>query len=473
MLLKNYHYPYVLVGFLFLSLVAMPLFSDGMFLDGLLYADIARNMSVGLGSFWMPHLTDGLYPEFYEHPPLAMGLQGLFFKIFGDSIYVERLYSLSTAVIIGVLMVQIWKKLTHEVTMGWLPLLFVTLTDVPWAIANNMLENTMTIFVCLSFLYYLKFLEKRRLLWMVLSGIALAMGFLSKGFVCFYLWTMPCCFWIFNFKNRRFIRVVTETTTLVLSTMVPLVFLYFMSDEAATNMTQYFYKQVLGSIENVATVNSRFYIIGAFLQNSVGIFIVGMGVTIWAFKKGDSKQAYQTNLKTALGMVAIVFAGILPIMISMKQRSFYINTVYPLFAIAVAYYLYPIIKNSLTDKHLTIKEKRWLQSITIVMVILGISLSLSQINHVGRDKERIDDVKTVIEYVGKNKGIYICPKMYSEWSLHGYFSRYGNVSLYRSNEKQAAYYLTLKDGCQQEILGKSLQIVDLKLKKYRFYKVGE
>lgn len=47
-----------------------------MFVDGVTYAAIARNLAQGNGSFWSPFYTATLYPQFFEHPPLGFALQG-------------------------------------------------------------------------------------------------------------------------------------------------------------------------------------------------------------------------------------------------------------------------------------------------------------------------------------------------------------------------------------------------------------
>ena len=69
----------------------------GMFGDGLLYATMARNMSVGVGSFWKPALSATSYIEFYEHPPLGLALQSLAFRAFGDHFAVERVYAVASS----------------------------------------------------------------------------------------------------------------------------------------------------------------------------------------------------------------------------------------------------------------------------------------------------------------------------------------------------------------------------------------
>ncbi|HPB58126.1 MAG TPA: hypothetical protein PLL49_06435, partial [Bacteroidales bacterium] len=101
--MKNNLYPFYLSVFGILLLIISPaMLSDGMFLDGLLYATISRNLANGIGDFWHPHLTKTLSPVFVGHPPLVFGLQSLFFKILGDNIYVERLYSFLTYVVTGI-----------------------------------------------------------------------------------------------------------------------------------------------------------------------------------------------------------------------------------------------------------------------------------------------------------------------------------------------------------------------------------
>ena len=130
-------------------------------MDGLLYAAISNNMANGMGTFWKPYISDSLFPEFYEHPPLAIGLQSLWFRLFGDSILVERFYSLFTYLLIGIGIVGVWKQLGKSVKSGWIPLFFwLMVSNVIWAVSNGMLENTMAIFIMFSAWSYLKAINK-------------------------------------------------------------------------------------------------------------------------------------------------------------------------------------------------------------------------------------------------------------------------------------------------------------------------
>jgi 4-amino-4-deoxy-L-arabinose transferase-like glycosyltransferase len=469
MKLQKYHYGYIFVIVVFLGLVSVNLFSDGMFLDGLLYATISRNMANGLGSFWRPHLSNCFYNEFYEHPPLAFGMQSIAFKLFGDSIFVERFYSLFTFVIVGYLIVVIWKKFTNDVKSGWIPLfLWIIVKNVTWAASNNMLENTMSIFVCLSFLFYLKSYNKNRFFWIFLSGISISLGLLTKGFFCLYGWGFPFLIWVFK-REKSFGNVVLDTIVLIVVSCLPIMLLFFFFPEAQHNMSNYFFKQVIGSIQQVKTVDSRFYIIKKFFENVMLPLVIGIFVVLFAIKRNVQRDKFTANSKTGLMFLAIAISGVLPIMVSMKQREFYILTVYPFFALGLAYYLYPIIKFLFSE--LNEKGKVW-QIFKVVVLLIGvisISLSIFSINKIGRDKEIITDCRTVITVVGKNSTINICPELYRKWSLHGYFARYGNVSLEKDEHHICQYYLS-SDECNREYSLDQYELVPIHTTKYMLYK---
>ncbi len=185
-------YFYIVVLTIFLGICSPFLFSYGMFLDGTTYATIARNMAIGKGTFWMPYYTETLYSAFYEQPPLALWLESLFFRIFGTSIFVERFYSVLSITLVGFLIVKIWKEITGEIKTAWFPLLlFVLFPIITWTSTNNMLENTMSIFICTSVLFYLKSIRKQTVYLTVISGLSLFLGTLSKGIVAFFPWTFP------------------------------------------------------------------------------------------------------------------------------------------------------------------------------------------------------------------------------------------------------------------------------------------
>lgn len=158
----------------------------------------------------------------------------------------------------------------------------------------------------------------------------------------------------------------------------------------------------------------------------------------------------------------------MPIMISLKQRGMYILTVYPILVVALGYYIYPILKIWIDKIELNSKGFKVFKFLTLIVVVLSLGSSIFQVNRIGRDKEMIMDSKAVIEVVGEDETISICAEMYTNWSLHGYFSRYGNVSLDSNKVSKHHYYLSVED-CNQEVLLQNYQKVDLATEKYHLY----
>ncbi len=463
---QNKHtYFYVLIFSLFLGISAFNLFSDGMFMDGLFYADISRNMAEGIGSFWQLHLTYGL-PDFFGQPPLVFGLQSLGFKIFGDSILVERFYSLLTFIITSILVVLIWEKLTNNKSTGWIPLFFlIMINDISWSVSNNMLENTMSIFVALSFLFYLNSHKKHTFWWIILSGCALSAGLLSKGFFCLYIWASPFFFWLFK-REISFSKMALQTMALIVSTLLPIALLYFFIPAAQNNMIQYVNQQVIHSIENVETVGSRFSIIKMFFEN----ILVNIILTIIIIAITGRKRKYhlRKNRIESLMLLSIVLSGVLPIMVSMKQRSFYILTVYPIFAVSLAYYLYPLLKPSIDKIKKGQTAFNILKFSSLTLAVVSITLSVYSIGKVGRDKDLISDSKSIVSTVGDNKIIGLSPDLYDNWSLHGYCSRYGKVSLDANPNSMHQYdfFLMSKSGN----IPQNFKSTDVELTSFRLCK---
>ena len=122
----------------------------GMFVDGVTYASIARNLSEGRGSFWAPSYTATIYPQFHEHPPFGFWLQSLWFRVLGDHLFVERAYSLAAAIGTALLIALIWRRLNAATARDpggfeWLPILFwIVVPVVSWAIVGNLLEVSLS-----------------------------------------------------------------------------------------------------------------------------------------------------------------------------------------------------------------------------------------------------------------------------------------------------------------------------------------
>jgi hypothetical protein len=465
-MMKNNLYPFYLSVFgIILIIISPSLLSDGMFLDGLLYAVISKNLANGIGDFWHLHLTKTLSPIFFEHPPLAFGLQSLFFKILGDSIFVEKLYSFLTYVVTGIIIVKIWKKLivNNSNQTAWLPLLlWITIPLVFWAIPNNMLENTMMIFTSLSVLFILKSFENRRFLYLFLAGLSLFGAFLCKGFVG--LFTFSFIFWIFIIKrNINFKRFFIDTSVLFFSALLPLIVLYFAVPESIDNILAYINKQVVGSVQNVQTVETRFFILIRLFLELIPMFLLIILLVAFTFKVKFSNS----NIKWFWVFLLLGLSGVIPIMISMKQRGFYILATFPLFSIAFALLIVErvdYLMKKINTKGVKFKIYKYA---SILIFAIGVSLVLYNSNKIGRDKDKIEDVHSVGDIVSKNTIIAIEPKIRTDWSLHGYFARYYSISLNHNVSANEKYLLVYKHSDFE--IPSQYALIPLELNNYELY----
>ena len=149
---------WVIVLSIFCVLILPDLLAEGMFLDGIIYSDIARNLSIGNGTLWNLKYIETLSGPngsntFAGHPSPGFWIQALFFMALGDHTCTENIYSLFTCIVNLFLIILIWQTiLMHAVSkkMSWLPILLWIIVPVTyWSFSNNLLENTMSIF-CLA-----------------------------------------------------------------------------------------------------------------------------------------------------------------------------------------------------------------------------------------------------------------------------------------------------------------------------------
>jgi hypothetical protein len=451
----------------YLLIVYKDIFSNGMFLDGLIYSTVSKNIADGLGTFWNPHFTATCLADFHEHPPLAFGIQSLFYTFLGGSRFIDKLYSVLTVLVVGFIIHKIWKSLGYK--YSWLPLFIWLLTPtIFWSSYNNLLENTLSVFTSLSVLFYLISQENKRYLFIILSGSVLAFGFLTKGFVAFFPWTFPFLWWIF-LRNKSFGKMITDSAGIILFTLTPLL-LIMMFPVARVSLLKYFDNQVLNSIQNVVTVNSRFDIVKRLISElapAAGICII---LYLWV-KIRRSKMIFTVeNVRKSLLFLLFGLTGVLPIMISMKQSGFYIVPAYPFFALGLSILIYSYVDSLMM--HLNYKSKGFLifKWMGYGLFCLGIMLSIVFSDHYSRDKNKIEDTYAIIKDIPRGTIINILPDMYEDWGLHAYYARFKNISL-DPDLNNRRDFLLIKNESYSDTLNLNYEIVKLNTIDFKLYKM--
>lgn len=411
-----------------LILLSNSLLTEGMFLDGVTYACISRNMAIGLGTFWNPHYTQTIGSVFHSHPPLAFGLESLFFRIIGDYWWVEKLYSMLTFLLTALLIALIWKRTTNNLRWAWLPLLFwLAIPLVTWSATNNMLENTMTVFVLLSVCLMIVSYQRNNKLWLILGAFSLFLAFLSKGFAGLFPLVFPVLYCLFDDK-RRWIQGPIDTLLLMVTLAVLSGVMFLAFPPSFSYLKDYINLQVIGGGLHEATVSTRFYIVFRWLGQMIAPLVIITIVLILSKLNGNAKVfEFRSDKTWFLIFLILGFMGVLPIMVSLKQSGFYMQAALPFFALACGHLTFSKV-NTLSLKITPNLHKRMTLGASAILLI-GIVLNLCNIGKYGRDEALIKEVKQRIAESDGNNVIEISPEEFTNWAAHAYFMRYGKISL--------------------------------------------
>lgn len=124
--------------------------------------------------------------SFHDHPPLYFLIQNIFFRLFGDSLFVARLPSVLAGLGSIILLYFIARKLFKDESVGLLASLILGLSQIHIWISRSALMESLQILAILTCLYlFLEFLDdSKKWLWF---GVALGVSFLVKYTSAFLL----------------------------------------------------------------------------------------------------------------------------------------------------------------------------------------------------------------------------------------------------------------------------------------------
>lgn len=396
-----------------------------MFFDGLTYASIARNLSVGKGSYFELYYTESIKNPFYEHPPLGIWMQMPFFKVLGEHYLVEKIYSLCCFIAFLFLYFNLSKQLQFEDYKNafWRNLIFyVPIPVVTWCWTNNLLENSMILFMLLSCIFSIKALHKN-ILWAIASGICVLLAWFCKGPTALSVLAIPLLYSLIyrDFRLKRLILIYGLVIGSAWGLMECLFYL-FPAWEKAQNI--YLTTQLFAALDNnrEITTTHHYFIFLETLQQLITPIILCIILYLTSKNIKLSKAA----------VLALSFACIcvIPLSITLKQRIFYAAPAFPFFAI----FFSEIGKDSWNFLQIKWVDKWIISRIMPILAIIACIVSLSLIGTPLRDKEVIKEAK---EIRGKFEGFTRIGANESEredWRRQAYLMRYAKVSLVTQNE---------------------------------------
>lgn len=450
---QNIQLPFWGLIVLIFSIFLIPsLLHTGVFMDGLIYSNIALNLSEEIGTNWSPVFSETIMSEFQGHPPLVFILQKYFFLFFGNHFYTEKIYSLLTCIFTALFIVGIWKKISSTLpikSLSWLPLLFWITTPICyWAYNNNMLENTMGLFSIAALYFLILSISQSweyKIVLITISSACLLASFLSKGFAGLF----PLAFFViyglcFN-KSFSIKKIVSHTLLLVtISGLITFLFFYFHTS-AKINIETYFEVQVFKSLKGELAVGSRWHIIWVLIQQLLIILAICFTLVVIKWKSNLSYfKTYTTENRLAFFFFLIALSASLPIMVSPKQLDFYIVPSLPYFALSLAFLVAPIVwqyVKSINPNSIFYKIFKYQILFTLPIIILVSSLTFGEPI---RNKILITDVEIMSEIIPQRSTISVSSTLKHHWAFFGYAQRIARINI--DNKGGEHNYLLITKG---------------------------
>ena len=442
------------------SAVTLPfIFTDGMFLDGLLYSAIGKKMAIGQGSFWFPQLSLTYESSFHEHPPLAFGILSVFYKIFGTDFWVERFFNLIVFTITFKYIYSLIIFITNDKQrasriFSFFLLLFFLIPKNHWAIQHVMLDNVLSMFSLISLFHILKFTVKDKYLWIhiTLAVLTTCCALLTKGLPGLFPLFCPILYCLYN-RKIPIISGVKSSTLLTVLFFTVITALLYLNEDAYSSLKTYFDQQLLASLKgDRVIVDSRFHIMKRILEE---ILVVIIATSICGFILYRKKKNNSNYLKTALFFFIIGCSASIPIMLSPKQLDFYMIPSLPYFTLAASF----ICSQLFFDKNLCFRGIKYISTSVFILCIILTAFFWGKPK---RDQQIINDTKS-LNVAFPESTIFSCTnRMHSSWNIFSYFSRYSNLNVDRSEERRK-YILLFKD----EEIPLQYTLVDLPLSVFK------
>jgi 4-amino-4-deoxy-L-arabinose transferase-like glycosyltransferase len=431
---------FVFFAFSLLCLAVVPrMFDRGMFLDGITYAALARNLAEGRGSLWHPHYTETVYPDFHEQPTLGIGLQAIAFRVFGDHLFVERLYSFVVAVLTFALMMWTWHASRHlagDRIGSWVaPVLWITAPVVSWALSNNMLEATQTMFALLAVGAMLESLRRQgtsRVAWGLAGGVGVAVAVLVKGPVGLFPLAAPWAYWVAALltrppdgaAERRFSRVLTVALCQLVGTAVVCTAVWSYGP-ARDGLRAYVAQQLRPTLTGSRETSAHRLRFAKTTAQEVLPMAVLAGVTLLLARRRGADRATPLDRHRAATFFLLGCAATVPLGISPKQSGHYVVPAMPMFALGFA----SLIASRMESLLQSARAARWARNAAVLLLTATALGAFVRWVAPWRDAARLRDLDRVLAVVPPGTTVHLCPQAQMDWSLHAYAQRLARISL--------------------------------------------
>jgi 4-amino-4-deoxy-L-arabinose transferase-like glycosyltransferase len=428
------------------ALIVPRIVQRGMFLDGVTYAVLARNMAVGQGTFWEPSFSSTIYRSFFEQPPLGLALQSLAFRLLGDHLFVERLFSVTVFVLTGTLIALIWRRLLPS-EYDWLPLFFWALPSVvTWAAINNILENTQALFTTAAVFCLLSATaasDRRRVLgWTCGAAIAVIAAFLVKGPVGLFPLGVPALF-LLTLSPARTDRQRTALIWIGLLGLVVIgVAALLTIDPARHALMEFGRTHLFPALEGQRGLPKRSWDIARHLTLGIWARMAAAILLLWLLRRrGRQTGSYK---QVALSFALIGLTASIPILVSPILAGHYFVPSVPWFALAAAALALPAVQTFPAPA-----GRRRLAPVVIAagLVLTCLIVLLTKGPMERRDTSLIAGLDAIGGVAPAGGTLGTCPNAVTEFGLQSYLQRFFRISIEPSHAPVGGWFVVLRSAC--------------------------
>ncbi len=323
--------------------------SDDVFLDGVVYASISRNMAAGRGGFWTAYYSGGPHP-FSDHPPLAFWLQSLAFAIFGDTRAIDYWWGGMLFAVSLFLMLKVWTK-AHLVyggsrgseqakSLGWLVMALYAASYLGiWCAANNMIENTLLVFVLLAAYFFL--LARMHLggmkgvIYAGMGGCVCAASLLIKGPATLFLFVLPPIMYFLSEKTMRAAMIVQLVSASIVAAGIGLAVYFAGGDDLQRFFNNYYHGQIVASLAGHKEVApDSFYLLRALIKYLSLPLLATILITEYQKYRGQAVDV--GSKRAALFFLVVGICASVPFFFVRKQMEWYLAPSLPFFIMSLA-----------------------------------------------------------------------------------------------------------------------------------------
>ena len=405
------------LGAVLLWFVAPYWLQEGMFMDGQIYAAVAQNLADGLGSFWAPVYQPSSPVPYSEQLPMFTGLESLFFRLLGGSLWTERVFMalawIATAVGLCALQVKWWPERGRELAI-WMVTVWSSAPLVGWGMGNHVQEMWMAPFA----VWAVVAMSHSRWVW--LGGLLTVAAALFKGPQgLFPLVWLPLLGGLGLLPRGA----ATRRFGVVLLALGLAAVALWVWDDAREAIERNAGNRLVRTFTQARAVTTadRLWLLGPMLGQWA--VLVGASLAVAWIRFGSFRAALDRRV---LAMLALGLCASLPLMVTHEQRDFYVITSLPFVALGLG--------NVLGGTEL-VRSSRF---VWVLAVIALVGLSSLPWRRVERDSELRASLQTFENEFGPRSAFNVVPELRLNHELAAYAMRRYRWEVDLANERPHA-----------------------------------